>query len=85
MSKRALSAPAVVAWLAAGLVASAAAVAAWLIAVLVFGSLHYAANRWLLDDAEGSVRGSFWTAALWAVLFGLLTLWWQRRASRRAG
>ena len=72
------------AWLAAGFVASAPAVVAWLVAVVVFGSLYYAVNRWLFD-AGGSVRGSFWTAALWAVLFGLLTWWWQRRASRREG
>ena len=68
MSKRDMNAPAVV---------------GWLVAVVLFGFLHYVANRWLLDDADASVRGSLWAAALWCVLFGLLVRRSQRRATRR--
>lgn len=56
---------------------------AWLVAVLLFGLLHYAANRWLLDDTDGSVRSSLLTTALWAVFFGLLMWLSPRKAIRR--
>ena len=67
MSKRVVSAPAVV---------------AWLLSVLMFGFLHFAANRWLLDNPDGSVRSSLGTAAMWTFFFGLVTWWSQRRGSK---
>jgi Zn-dependent protease with chaperone function len=62
---------------------SVSAVVAWAVAVVGFGVLHYSANRWLLDGAGGSLRDTLVTTALWAVFFGLVMWWSQRRAGRR--
>ena len=72
-----------VARLAAVFVASASALVGRVISLAVFGALHYALDRYLLDDKDVSVRSSLGTAALWAAFFGLLVWWSQRRGSRR--